>query len=167
MTNKIVIVILSLILSVVKCDQNSSLLLLSKNNTNNMTSTMITTLKLLTTTAHSQYEPKTGAYRLITRRGPLIQDMPAFNFRNYVDYSLPSPPRRPDRFRCRQELRDYLKVLFNYYSILSRPRFGRRRRDTKSKISHDDIMRLIDHNGDGLVSKDELAYFFDFDESNS
>lgn len=173
--NTKIVVIFGLILSaVVKCDQNSSTLILSKNNSNKMTSTTLTTTKLSTSTRHSRYEPKTktigDTYRLITRRGPLIhQDIPVFNFRNYADYSLPSPPRRPVRFRCRQELRDYLIALFNYYSILSRPRFGRRRRDidkAAAAVSHDDVMRLIDLNGDGLVSKDELAaYFFDFDET--
>jgi hypothetical protein len=39
---------------------------------------------------------------------------------------LPPPPQKPDRFTSKQQLKDYLVKLHEYYAIIGRPRFGRR-----------------------------------------
>lgn len=47
---------------------------------------------------------------------------------NVVDtqYSdLPPPPVKPERFTSKQQLKDYLVKLHEYYAIIGRPRFGR------------------------------------------
>ncbi|KAI3383679.1 hypothetical protein SNEBB_009263 [Seison nebaliae] len=45
----------------------------------------------------------------------------------YAQFSdLPAPPNKPDRFQSKSELRDYLRKLHDYYSVVGRPRFGKR-----------------------------------------
>ena len=39
---------------------------------------------------------------------------------------LPPPPQKPERFTSKQQLKDYLVKLHEYYAIIGRPRFGRR-----------------------------------------
>jgi hypothetical protein len=36
------------------------------------------------------------------------------------------PPLKPDQFKSKQELKDYLVKLHQYYSYIARPRFGKR-----------------------------------------
>jgi hypothetical protein len=36
------------------------------------------------------------------------------------------PPVKPENFKSKHELKNYLVDLHNYYSIISRPRFGKR-----------------------------------------
>ncbi len=38
---------------------------------------------------------------------------------------LPPPPVKPDHFKTKQDLKDYLVKLHEYYAIIGRPRFGR------------------------------------------
>ncbi len=38
---------------------------------------------------------------------------------------LPPPPEKPERFTSRQQLKEYLIKLHEYYAIIGRPRFGR------------------------------------------
>lgn len=38
---------------------------------------------------------------------------------------LPPPPAKPDRFTSKQQLKEYLVKLHEYYAIIGRPRFGR------------------------------------------
>jgi hypothetical protein len=39
--------------------------------------------------------------------------------------SFPSPPKRPDTFKSKQEVKEYLIALHHYYSVITRPRFTR------------------------------------------
>ncbi|CAF1005832.1 unnamed protein product [Adineta ricciae] len=38
---------------------------------------------------------------------------------------VPPPPKRPERFHSREELKRYLQEVHEYYAIIGRPRFGR------------------------------------------
>ena len=38
---------------------------------------------------------------------------------------LPPPPQKPERFTSKQQLKEYLVKLHEYYAIIGRPRFGR------------------------------------------
>jgi len=38
---------------------------------------------------------------------------------------LPPPPTKPERFTSKQQLKEYLVKLHEYYAIIGRPRFGR------------------------------------------
>ena len=56
--------------------------------------------------------------------------MISLNFVQAVDgnsqYSdLPPPPPKPERFTSKQQLKEYLVKLHEYYAIIGRPRFGR------------------------------------------
>ena len=97
---------------------------------------------------------------------------------------LPPPPTKPERFTSKQQLKEYLVKLHEYYAIIGRPRFGRRaspfkvlrdipssldeiveEKNTKSEQLLNEFMRvsavveMLDSNQNGLVSKDELLNF--------
>ena len=92
-----------------------------------------------------------------------------------VQYSdLPPPPTKPDKFTSKQQLKEYLVKLHEYYAIIGRPRFGKRSYslDFQSNeqvadsselfqefIPISDIMKILDPNQNGLVSKKELNNF--------
>ena len=56
----------------------------------------------------------------------LSMDMLAVNGVNAQYSDLPPPPQKPDRFTSKQQLKDYLVKLHEYYAIIGRPRFGKR-----------------------------------------
>lgn len=47
----------------------------------------------------------------------------SFNSAQYSD--LPPPPPKPEKFTSKQQLKEYLIKLHEYYAIIGRPRFGR------------------------------------------
>jgi len=48
-------------------------------------------------------------------------------FSVHSEYSeMLAPPTRPQEFKSAQQLRQYLAALNEYYSIMGRPRFGKR-----------------------------------------
>lgn len=99
---------------------------------------------------------------------------------------LPPPPQKPEKFTSKQQLKDYLIKLHEYYAIIGRPRFGRRSFDSSSSLINalanqspsavdlnDDyedagfvrvmpdklVLELVDQNRDGYASKKELNDF--------
>ena len=86
---------------------------------------------------------------------------------------LPPPPAKPDRFTSKQQLKEYLVKLHEYYAIIGRPRFGRSyllpepRLNSAEQAGELDatavptnlIAELIDANGDGYTTKEELYNF--------
>lgn len=91
---------------------------------------------------------------------------------------LPPPPTKPEKFTSKQQLKEYLVKLHEYYAIIGRPRFGRSRHSLmqqvvapqsaefydqtadSSAIPTQLIVELIDQNSDGVTSRDELFSFF-------
>lgn len=85
---------------------------------------------------------------------------------------LPPPPPKPEKFTTKQQLKEYLVKLHEYYAIIGRPRFGRSYpivEDTNS-IEFDEqlstsnvpvsmILEIMDKNNDGFISKKELNDF--------
>lgn len=158
----------------------------SEENSTSITTTTLSseeTSKSTSPLVEHDLKYSTSAYRMISRRGPLVDLPPGWvgHLRD-VHYphfhpvnGLPMPPPRPARFRCRHELYSYLRDLHTYYSILSRPRFGRRRRretdeddadeshsSAASSLPVETLIHFIDRDRDGLVSRDELVGFFSF-----
>lgn len=81
---------------------------------------------------------------------------------------LPPPPAKPERFTSKQQLKDYLVKLHEYYAIIGRPRFGRSSHVSDSAESTEGkehlvpvtlVIDVMDINGDGFLSKDELRNF--------
>ncbi|CAF0973328.1 unnamed protein product [Brachionus calyciflorus] len=83
---------------------------------------------------------------------------------------LPPPPTKPERFTSKQQLKDYLVKLHEYYAIIGRPRFGRSsNKFTDSSIESNEMkdhlipitlaIDVMDFNGDGFLNKDELRNF--------
>lgn len=82
---------------------------------------------------------------------------------------LPPPPPKPEKFTSKQQLKDYLIKLHEYYAIIGRPRFGRRSFDmTEYNSNNDDLFEsgidkllldMVDHNRDGYASKKEINDF--------
>lgn len=86
---------------------------------------------------------------------------------------LPPPPSKPERFTSKQQLKDYLVKLHEYYAIIGRPRFGRSQnifneKSPSSELGTDAMNNLVpvtlainvmDLNGDGFLSKTELRNF--------
>ncbi|CAF0769714.1 unnamed protein product [Didymodactylos carnosus] len=66
--------------------------------------------------------------------------------------NVPPPPARPHRFYSRQQLKEYLQKVHEYYSIVGRPRFGRLATDlpdiqkTKENASSELLLALFDNN---------------------
>ena len=100
-----------------------------------------------------------------------------FNSAQYSD--LPPPPPKPEKFTSKQQLKEYLIKLHEYYAIIGRPRFGRSYPSAKLIESANDsnevnessaeilnngvpdrlIIELMDENHDGFTSKDEIYSF--------
>ena len=93
---------------------------------------------------------------------------------------LPPPPTKPDRFTSKQQLKEYLVKLHEYYAIIGRPRFGRSFNNDKlgfqSFNQHEQeqelfnefssefmpvnaVIDILDSNHNGLVTKAELLNF--------
>jgi hypothetical protein len=86
---------------------------------------------------------------------------------------LPPPPPKPEKFTTKQQLKEYLVKLHEYYAIIGRPRFGRSYpffEDQSNSIEFDDqlsttnvpvsmILEIMDKNNDGYISKKELNDF--------
>jgi hypothetical protein len=82
---------------------------------------------------------------------------------------LPPPPTKPDRFTSKQQLKEYLVKLHEYYAIIGRPRFGRsylldasrstEQQDSETLVPTNLIIEIIDQNGDGYTTKEELFGF--------
>ena len=78
---------------------------------------------------------------------------------------LPPPPEKPDKFTSKQQLKEYLVKLHEYYAIIGRPRFGRSEPKANS-LAEDSLAQLtksvfhrIDQNKDGMVSENEVHDF--------
>ena len=41
------------------------------------------------------------------------------------DFDITQPPQKPEKFATKQELKDYMVKLHDYYAVIGRPRFGR------------------------------------------
>jgi hypothetical protein len=87
---------------------------------------------------------------------------------------LPPPPPKPEKFTTKQQLKDYLVKLHEYYAIIGRPRFGRSfpmsmsaetssvefdNELTTSNVPVSMILEIMDRNNDGFISKKELNDF--------
>ncbi|KAI0229995.1 hypothetical protein LSAT2_019599 [Lamellibrachia satsuma] len=60
--------------------------------------------------------------------------------------TLDGPPRRPSKFTTTAQLNDYLTELRDYYSVLARPRFGKR-------------SRRIDDSARWIIGQNKRHYF--------
>jgi hypothetical protein len=89
---------------------------------------------------------------------------------------LPPPPAKPEKFTSKQQLKEYLVKLHEYYAIIGRPRFGRSYQfpaesrslpvsssaeagDLDTAVPTNLVAEIIDQNGDGLTTKEELSGF--------
>jgi hypothetical protein len=88
---------------------------------------------------------------------------------------LPPPPAKPEKFTSKQQLKEYLVKLHEYYAIIGRPRFGRSYLlpesrslpvsssaevgDLDTAVPTNLVAEVIDQNGDGLTTKEELSNF--------
>lgn len=86
---------------------------------------------------------------------------------------LPPPPAKPERFTSKQQLKDYLVKLHEYYAIIGRPRFGRSQNLFNENIHSSELgsdakenlipvtlaINVMDFNGDGFITKKELHNF--------
>jgi hypothetical protein len=87
---------------------------------------------------------------------------------------LPPPPVKPEKFTSKQQLKEYLVKLHEYYAIIGRPRFGRsyllperslpvsqsaEAGDLDTAVPTNLVAEVIDQNGDGLTTKEELSNF--------
>ncbi|UJR21703.1 hypothetical protein I4U23_024780 [Adineta vaga] len=71
--------------------------------------------------------------------------------------SVPAPPKRPEYFRTKTELKRYLQKLHEYHSIVGRWRV---RRDTNHhsylSSSDSDLFKFFDINHDHTITKSEF-----------
>ena len=93
--------------------------------------------------------------------------------------NLPPPPLKPDRFTSKQQLKEYLVKLHEYYAIIGRPRFGRSypsqmfaQKSKPIEFTEDNqssenpinpvnlIFELFDHNNDNTITREEVIIFF-------
>lgn len=85
---------------------------------------------------------------------------------------LPPPPTKPERFTSKQQLKEYLVKLHEYYAIIGRPRFGRslgafergfmsslEQRSLDKTIPLKYLIDTIDQDGDGQISREEFINF--------
>jgi hypothetical protein len=87
---------------------------------------------------------------------------------------LPPPPTKPDKFTSKQQLKEYLVKLHEYYAIIGRPRFGKRsnlldfqpfgQEEDSSELFQQSIpinaiIEILDPNQNGLITKKELNNF--------
>lgn len=86
---------------------------------------------------------------------------------------LPPPPQKPERFTSKQQLKEYLVKLHEYYAIIGRPRFGRsynmQQEDASSSSSSSSNMKTrvnnLNTNNDNKyveqseISNENMAYF--------
>ncbi|CAF1502677.1 unnamed protein product, partial [Didymodactylos carnosus] len=82
---------------------------------------------------------------------------------------VPPPPPRPQRFYSRQQLKEYLQKVHEYYSIVGRPRFGRSDSSIRNKMKPkeaiaksyttliDGIVDYLDMNKDGCITRNEYS----------
>lgn len=93
----------------------------------------------------------TLAYLLIM----IINNINAQTDHNSSD--LPPPPQKPERFTSKQQLKEYLVKLHEYYAIIGRPRFGR-----SYNVQQEDLSQKFDfneqHNADQGISNENIAY---------
>lgn len=96
----------------------------------------------------------------------------------YAPYSdLPPPPTKPEKFTSKQQLKEYLVKLHEYYAIIGRPRFGKRsyfqdflsneQEDNSNELFQElipisEVIKILDQNQNGLISKQELTKFINF-----
>ena len=69
---------------------------------------------------------------------------------------VPPPPARPDKFSSREELKQYLQLIHEYYSIIGRPRFGRALTERRSSLSDRRLFNFFDIDGDQSITFDEF-----------
>ncbi|CAF2981133.1 unnamed protein product [Rotaria socialis] len=70
---------------------------------------------------------------------------------------VPPPPKRPERFHSREELKRYLQLVHEYYAIIGRPRFGRSTQlKPRIESSDFDLFKFFDTNGDKSISYKEF-----------
>jgi hypothetical protein len=87
---------------------------------------------------------------------------------------LPPPPTKPEKFTSKQQLKEYLVKLHEYYAIIGRPRFGKRsyfqdflsneQEDISNELYQELIptsedIKILDQNQNGIISKQELTKF--------
>jgi hypothetical protein len=75
---------------------------------------------------------------------------------------LPPPPQKPDKFTSKQQLKEYLVKLHEYYAIIGRPRFGRRSYEIKQEDLVDEVKSKPDSTDETLqaneISNENMAY---------
>ncbi|CAF0986415.1 unnamed protein product [Rotaria magnacalcarata] len=70
---------------------------------------------------------------------------------------VPPPPKRPERFHSREELKRYLQLVHEYYAIIGRPRFGRSiLLETRIEPNDSNLFKFFDINGDKSISYEEF-----------
>ena len=95
-----------------------------------------------------------------------------------VQYSdLPPPPTKPEKFTSKQQLKEYLVKLHEYYAIIGRPRFGKRsyfqdflsneQEDNSNELFQElipisEVIKILDQNQNGIISNQELTKFIKF-----
>ncbi|CAF3401122.1 unnamed protein product [Rotaria sp. Silwood1] len=83
---------------------------------------------------------------------------------------VPPPPKRPERFNSREELKRYLQKVHEYHTILGRWRLRRNDDDDDehqvSTTSNDDIFQFFDINHDHHISYNEFLQRMMFNKEN-
>ena len=90
---------------------------------------------------------------------------------------LPPPPIKPEKFTSKQQLKEYLVKLHEYYAIIGRPRFGKRSntflfRSTEPEENSSEsfselvpvnvVIEKLDPNQNGFISKEDFINFINW-----
>jgi len=82
---------------------------------------------------------------------------------------LPPPPQKPERFTSKQQLKEYLVKLHEYYAIIGRPRFGRSSQLLLSPFyrqqSLNDVKAQTNSNQDNMNSSEISDLINEFSET--
>lgn len=73
---------------------------------------------------------------------------------------LPPPPTKPEKFTSKQQLKDYLVKLHEYYAIIGRPRFGRsfNMEDAQLEQPKQQQQQQAEGEENGQESNENMAY---------
>ncbi|CAF1062464.1 unnamed protein product [Rotaria magnacalcarata] len=71
---------------------------------------------------------------------------------------VPPPPKRPERFNSREELKKYLQKVHEYHMIVGRWRLRRDHEEPDyASSSNSDLFKFFDINNDHLISSKEFS----------
>ena len=70
---------------------------------------------------------------------------------------LPPPPQKPDKFTSKQQLKEYLVKLHEYYAIIGRPRFGRSYEIKKEDLVDEEKDKQTESLNDETLQANEIS----------